>query len=212
MMPVALKVCGITRPQDLVACAELGVEEVGINLWSGSRRGLSLAAATALLHAAGLGPTGPRRIGVFVNPTRDEVLAAYADLDLAMVQVISDGPPLALPAEIPQMWVIRGTPDLATLQPPMPHPARVLLDAAVPGYGGAGQPTDWAWASTAVRQLSVLAPVWLAGGITPDNAAAACHAVAPAGLDVASGAEIAQTEHGEKDPHKIAALLAAIRG
>lgn len=81
----------------------------------------------------------------------------------------------------------------------------------MPGYGGAGQTTDWSWARAAVQRLSPAAPVWLAGGITPDNAAAAISAVAPAGLDVASGAEAADARRGEKDRARIAALLAACR-
>jgi len=83
------------------------------------------------------------------------------------------------------------------------------------GYGdntihrGAGLTTDWTWARAAVPRFSV--PVWLAGGITPVNAAAALAAVDPAGLDVASGAELPGASRGEKDRAKIVALLAACR-
>jgi phosphoribosylanthranilate isomerase len=81
-----------------------------------------------------------------------------------------------------------------------------LLDAWVPGHGGAGQQTDWGWAAQAVVRLRP-PPVWLAGGIRPDNAAQALATVAPDGLDVASGAEIAGAPRGEKDPAAIAALV-----
>ena len=207
-MAIKLKICGVTRPEDLAACVELGVDAIGINLWSGSRRGLSIAQAKQLLREAPAG--GPERVGVFVHPSEDEVRRAHAELGLDLVQIITDGPTAA--PSLPYMHVIRGTPALDQLAVPSPAPTRFLLDAAVPGYGGAGQTTDWGWARAAVQQLSPAAPVWLAGGITPDNAAAAVLAVAPAGLDVASGAELPDARRGEKDRARIAALLAACRG
>lgn len=206
---IRLKICGVTRPEDVAACVELGVDAIGINLWAGSRRGLTLAEATALvreLPARG----GPERVGVFVNPEPDDVLRAHAALGLDLVQIVSDDPhAAALRLALPQLWVVRGTP--AQIELPTPAPARVLLDAAVPGYGGAGQTTDWDWARGAVRRMSASVPVWLAGGITPENAAAALAAVGPAGLDVASGAELAGARRGEKDRARVAALLAACR-
>lgn len=205
-MTAKLKICGVTRPVDLAVCVELGVDSIGINLWSGSRRGLSLAGAEALLRDVMPSRGGPERVGVFVNPGADELQRAYETLELDLVQVIFDD---AHAPSLPHTWVIRGTPSLESLRLPSPPPARVLLDAVAPGYGGAGLMTDWAWAGAAVPRFSV--PVWLAGGITPENAAAALAAVAPAGLDVASGAELAGAARGEKDRGKIAALLAACR-
>ncbi len=206
-MAIKLKICGVTRPEDLAACAELGVDAVGINLWSGSRRGLTLAQAQQLLRD--VSHDGLELVGVFVNPTADEVQRAHEILGLDLVQVIRDAP--GPPPSLPHMHVIRGTPALDELLIPDPAPARFLLDAAVPGYGGAGQTTDWTWARAAALHLASAAPVWLAGGITPDNAAAAILAVAPAGLDVASGAELPGAPRGEKDRVRIAALLAACR-
>lgn len=209
-MTAKLKVCGVTRPEDLAACVELGVDAVGINLWSGSRRGLSLGEARALLDAV-RPPPALERVGVFVEPTPDEVLRAAEALALDLVQVVTDGDGAAYAAlGLPLLWVVRGTPPLDALGLPEPAPRRVLLDAAVAGYGGAGQTTDWTWAGAAVQHLRPQ-EVWLAGGITADNAASALAQVRPAGLDVASGSELDGARRGEKDRAKIAALLAACR-
>lgn len=208
MTRARLKVCGVTRPQDLETCAALGVDAVGINLWAGSRRGLTLSDAAALLRAAPP-PAALERVGVFVAPARDEVLRACEVLGLDSVQIVGDtgdGRELG----VPWSWVIRGAPPLAALTLPTPAPRRILLDAAVPGFGGAGQTTDWTWARDAVRHFPGH-EVWLAGGITPQNAADALHTVRPAGLDVASGSELPGARRGEKDPAAIAALLAACR-
>jgi phosphoribosylanthranilate isomerase len=201
---VHLKICGLTRPEDLDACERLGVDAIGLNFWSGSKRALSLADARALLSGR---TRSCLRVGVFVDASPDDVARTFEALDLDVVQLHGDAPidPFAA-LGLPYVQVVRGTPDLATLALPSPPPRWVLLDALVPGFGGTGTRTDWTWAAAAVRHLSPT-PVWLAGGIDPDNAAQAIAAVSPAGLDVASGAEPPDAAHGEKDAVRIAALL-----
>ncbi len=202
-----LKICGLTRADDLAHCDRAGVDAVGINLWSGSRRGLSIPEAARLLAGTG----GAQRVGVFVDFTPHQAQDAARTLGLDLLQPHGDAPPQAF-AELgwPWVWVVRGTPELQTLRVPTPTPAWVLLDAAVPGFGGAGVRTDWDWAAKAVRALAPV-PVWLAGGIDPDNAATALTRVNPAGLDVASGAEAPGATRGAKDPARIDALLRATR-
>jgi phosphoribosylanthranilate isomerase len=207
-MPVSLKICGVTRPQDLDACDRLGVDAIGINLWAGSKRGLSLEQARALFHGRAL---SCMRVGVFVDATPDEVARAVETLGLDAIQLHGDAPlePFAA-LGLPFVWVVRGTVDLEALAIPSPAPRWVLLDAHVPGFGGAGTRTDWTWAAAAVRRLAPV-PVWLAGGIDPSNAAAAIAAVAPAGLDVATGAELPGAVRGEKDVDRIAKLVEVCR-
>lgn len=207
-MPVRLKICGITRPQDLDACERLGVDAVGINLWSGSKRGLCLADARALLHGRA---RSCMRVGVFVDATPEQVARATETLALDAIQLHGDAPHEPFAAlGIPWIAVVRGTVDLDRLAMPSPLPQWVLLDAHVPGFGGAGTRTDWTWAAAAVRRLAPV-PVWLAGGIDPDNAAAAVAAVSPAGLDVATGAERPGAARGEKDVDRIAKLVEVCR-
>jgi phosphoribosylanthranilate isomerase len=75
------------------------------------------------------------------------------------------------------------------------------VDAAAPGaYGGTGALADW----EAAARLAAQSPVMLAGGLTPDNVAAAVAAVRPAGVDVASGVE---RRPGRKDPARVRAFI-----
>lgn len=202
---VALKICGVTHEDDVDACREYGVDAIGLNLWPGSKRALTMTQAQSLARHVRAGPGGPAVVGVWVDPDPQQLLEAARTLSLDAVQPHGDAPPRRYAAlGVPWVWVIRGTPSLSTLEVPSPDPAWILLDASVPGFGGQGVTTDWSWAQRAVRALAPL-PVWLAGGITPDNAAAAIAQVGPVGLDVASGAERAGDPR-RKDPARIAAL------
>jgi phosphoribosylanthranilate isomerase len=216
-MAVGLKICGLTRAADLRDCVELGVDAIGLNLWPGSKRFVDPVAAAELLAAVdpSIEARPPARVGVFVDAPVADIERAIASLDLDLLQPHGDAPvepyaELAARYEIGWIWVVRGTPALDRLKLPQPAPRWVLLDAAVPGFGGAGRPTDWGWAAEAVAALAPL-PVWLAGGISPANASAAIAAVRPAGLDVASGAELPGAVHGHKQRDAIVALLEICR-
>jgi phosphoribosylanthranilate isomerase len=80
----------------------------------------------------------------------------------------------------------------------------LVLDAAQAGYGGGGRTFDWSRA----RVIAAKRPVLLAGGLTPDNVAAAIATVRPLGVDVASGVE---SKPGTKDPRAVAAFVRAAR-
>lgn len=206
-MSVRLKICGVTRGEDFDACVRAGVDAVGLNFWEGSKRCVSIERARSLCDGRpGPEADGPVRVGVFVDPEPEQLRRVWDTGLLDFVQLHGDAPIDRYAAmQLPFVWVIRGTPALAELGLPRPAPAWILLDAVVAGYGGAGQRTDWAWAARAVEHFAPC-PVWLAGGITPDNAAEAIAAVKPAGLDVASGAEVSGARAGEKDVDAIASL------
>jgi len=200
--PVRLKICGVTRAADVDACVTLGVDALGFNLWPGSSRALSLDAAAALV--ARVPRPGPLRIGVVVDPDPATLQTIAETLGLDAVQLHGDRTAAAYPGlTLPWVWVVRGTPELATLRVPEPAPTWILLDAAVAGFGGRGVVHDWAWAAAARAALAP-AQVWLAGGLGPDNAAAAIAQVGPAGIDVASGAE--DGTPGHKSTARVVAL------
>lgn len=219
----SLKICGITRAEDWALCEQLGVDYIGLNFWSASKRGLSLAELRDLVAqrqarrdraspgALASARKAPKVVGLFVDPTIEWVQQVMAELKLDLVQLHGDKGPEDYP-EWPcaQIWVIRGTPELTELAWPQRRVDHVILDAKVEGYGGQGARGDWDWAHRFVDKHPQ-ASVWLAGGITPDNACSALAQVGCQGLDVASGAELAGATRGEKDPDKIARLLRACR-
>lgn len=216
---VALKICGVCRADDLRACRDAGVDAVGINLWEGSKRHVPVAEAARMLDAVRREGPLPEVVLVVVDPEIEALAQAIAMLRPAAVQLHGDAPTRPYAHALAQWgtpWirVVRGVVDLATLRrpelepepEPMPEPERVLLDAAVEGYGGQGEVLPWDFAAAAVRSLRPW-QVWLAGGLRPGNAAAAIAHVRPFGLDVASGAETPGNPR-RKDPAAIAALVA----
>lgn len=205
----SLKVCGVTRPEDAEALAEMEVDALGVNFWPQSKRYCPPEAAASFLPAlAGR----ILRVGVFVNADPELPLRLLESGLLDLIQLHGDERPadcrIYSSHRIPFLKAI-GVEGAATLADATDYRAAgLLLDAHAPGvYGGTGETIDWELAAGFVRDHPEL-PLLLAGGITPDNAAAALQAVRPAALDVASGSESAP---GIKDPEKVAALLRHVR-
>ena len=181
--------------------SEAGADALGVNLWPGSKRGVTLAHAVEVVAAI---PPGVLRFGVFVNPTVGEVEEAVVRLRLDHVQLHGDedregvarcgrGAFKALRLSAEEVLE-----DLEAWPGPF-----VLVDAYAAGVrGGAGVVADWSLAAKAARRRDV----WLAGGLRPGNVAAALEAVRPFGVDVASGVESAP---GVKDRRKVRAFLQA---
>ena len=201
----ALKICGVTTTADAASCRALGVDAIGINFWAGSRRAVPPSRATAIADA---GRGGPAIVGVFVDEDPRFVAQVARRARLDAIQPHGEGSPARYAAlGIPWVWVIRSP--QAPLEIPTPAPQWVLLDAPTPGLGGQGVLADWTWAARVVRELAPV-PVWLAGGLRPDNAREAIATVRPAGLDIASGAELS-AEDPRKDRGALRALVAICR-
>jgi len=196
--PVLVKICGVTRLEDALAAARLGADRVGFNFWPRSRRYVTPAAAAALVAAL---PPGVLAVGVFVDPTPEELLAAVRASGVRSVQLHGDEPPaLCRAVALPVVKAIR-VKGLGSLSALSAYPVSAfLLDSASPGYGGSGTAFDWALAA----QAAARAPVWLAGGLTPSNVAEAVARVRPLGVDVASGVESAP---GVKDAGLMEAFI-----
>lgn len=204
---VSLKICGVTTREDAVRLVELGVPALGANFWPKSKRYLPPADASFLKDLAGR----ILRVGVFVNEDPDLAIRLVNDGIIDVVQLHGDEKPADaaayVAAGIPFIKAI-GVKTLADLSLAADFgAAAILLDAHAPGvYGGTGEVFDWNVANAFKNEHPEL-PIILAGGIVPDNAAQAASAVAPAALDVASGAELSP---GVKDFDKVARLLSAL--
>jgi len=195
----AIKICGITRREDALLAAELGASYIGFVLWPQSPRAASLADVRAIVPAL---PPGVIPVGVFVDPTADDIMAA-AEAGIRVAQVSSDAVELSLGGALP---VIRAVhlegegiaPDVAD--------ELVLLDARDPvKRGGTGKTVDWNRAATIARSRRVI----LAGGLTPLNVREAIDTVRPYAVDVASGVEASP---GIKNHDLLRAFIATVRG
>jgi phosphoribosylanthranilate isomerase len=199
---VRIKICGLTRLDDALAAARLGADALGFNFWPRSRRFVPPDAAGAIVRRL---PAGVAAFGVFVDPTREEVLAAVAASGVGVVQLHGDEPPaLCASLPFPVVKAIRVESSASLAQLASYEVRAFLLDAPSAGYGGSGRTFDWALAAEVAREL----PVLLAGGLAPENVAEAVRTVRPLAVDVASGVESAP---GVKDLARVASFIRAAK-
>jgi phosphoribosylanthranilate isomerase len=200
---IRIKICGITRAEDLQAAVAAGVDAIGFVFYPPSARFLEAARAAEL---ARLTPPFVARVGLFVNAEPAFVSATLDRVPLDLLQF--HGEEDAAYCEQfrrPYLKAARVRPGLDLLEYASAFPSAqgILLDAYVEGYGGAGQVFDW---SLIPRTLPL--PVVLSGGLTPDNVADAVRGIRPWAVDVSSGVEAAR---GIKDFAKINAFVAAVK-
>jgi phosphoribosylanthranilate isomerase len=196
-----LKVCGITRPEDAELAVEAGAWAIGFILWQGSKRYVEPA------MAAGIARSVRRRtelVGVFVNPTLDEVAHAADLMGLTHLQLHGDeGPSFCTAAaqrtgcRVIKAVRVRSRADVVGAQ--RFHTDLHMLDS--PGNG-----RTWDWGLVAERRSQT--PLIVAGGLTPENVGEAIAQARPWAVDVASGVE---AEPGVKDPAKVRAFAAAVQ-
>jgi phosphoribosylanthranilate isomerase len=203
-----IKFCGITSVADAELAVSLGAWAIGLILWPGSKRACDPAEGVRISNAV------RRKVevtGVFVNQTLDEVAALADMLHLSMIQLHGDeGPAYAKEvarrtgAKVIKAQSVRLASDVVAVQ--AFRTDFHLLDTHREGLrGGTGETFDWAMLSRRTSQV----PLILSGGLTPDNVAAAIAAVHPYAVDTASGTEASP---GVKDPDKMRAFAAAVRG
>ena len=205
----SLKICGVRTEEDAEELVRLGVGAAGFNFWPGSKRFLDPAEALWLDKFAGR----ILRVGVFVNEESDLALRLFEEGMIDVVQLHGTETPGRVReyarAGVPSIKAlgVAGEEDLERAG--AFEVEAILLDAPAPrDFGGTGECFDWSLA-VKFRELYPEMPMLLAGGITRENAEAAVREVAPAALDVASGAE---RSPGVKDFGKVGGLLAACGG
>jgi phosphoribosylanthranilate isomerase len=203
-MPVKVKICGITNLADGQAAAQAGADALGFVFYQPSPRHVSLAAAADIIRQL---PPALLKVGVFVNAPADQVFRAIGQCGLNLLQFHGDEPPhYCLQFGLRTMKAFRLV-DVNSLQPLADYPTDAwLLDAWVPGKpGGTGETFNW---DLAVEAQKLGRPVFLAGGLTPENVAQAVRRVHPYGVDVSTGVEAAP---GRKDPVKLRAFVQAAK-
>jgi phosphoribosylanthranilate isomerase len=197
-----VKICGITSLDDALACVDAGCDALGFNFWPPSKRHVPVERAAAIAKRV---PPNVRTVGVFVNPSADEVDRAFASGAIDLAQLHGDETPDFCARFAGRYWKALRLDGAAALERMDAYTCDFfLVDADTPGYGGSGQRADVALAAAAAQRRRVI----LAGGLSPDNVADAIAAVKPYGVDVAGGVE---REPGVKDWIKVAAFVQAAK-
>lgn len=198
-----IKCCGMTRVDDALLAARLGADAIGLVFSARSRRRVTLEQAQAIARAL---------------PPFITTVALFMDDDAALVRGVIDGlqPDLlqfhgsesdawcaAFGRPFVKAVAMGGRGDEPTWQA-YPHAVALLLDGHAAGEaGGSGKAFDWSRVPAGQSQ-----PLVLAGGLNPDNVAAAIGQVCPWAVDVASGIEASP---GVKDPDKLTRFIRAVR-
>ena len=210
-----IKICGLTREQDVQAAVQAGADAVGFVLYPKSPRYVSAQRAAEL---ASLLPPFVTPVLLFVNEAPDAVRAACHAVPTAVLQFHGDETPeqcLAAAGHGRRAWIRAAR---VPLEPSVPfdlvdfaarHPLAqaLVVDAHVEGYGGGGKAFEWSRLPPSVNAHLVLS-----GGLTPANVGDGITQVRPRckslAVDVSSGVESAK---GVKDPDKIHRFVAAVR-
>ncbi len=203
-MSVKVKICGITSLPAALAATEAGADLIGLMFYERSPRCLSLDQAAEIARAL---PAQVVRVGVFVNPAEELVTDAIARCGLNLLQFHGDEPPeFCTQFGVMSMKAFRVR-DPDSLKALVSYPTDAwLLDAFSPGQlGGTGERFNW---DLAVDAGKLGRPIFLAGGLTPENVAEAVRRVQPFGVDVSSGVESAP---GKKDAVKVRAFITAAK-
>lgn len=201
---IRVKICGITSVDDARVALEAGADAIGLVFHEGSPRRVSIPTARAISDFVG---DRAERIGVLVDASPAELVELAGSCRLSRLQLHLRSCPRGLAAQLPVPvlpYLGSGPGSLvesAAWWPRLP----VLLDSiAADGSGGTGDRSHLDVAAALARHR----PVWLAGGLGPDNVAEAIRVVRPQGVDASSRLEAAP---GRKDPHKVAQFVAAAR-
>jgi phosphoribosylanthranilate isomerase len=202
-----VKICGVNDPAAFDAAVAAGADFIGFNFFPASPRFVTPAQAAALSSRH---HGGPVRVGLFVAPEDHEIAAALAEIPLDALQLyVPTERAAALRARFGlPVWRVAGISDRADLPTDAIGADRLLIDTKPPANasrpGGNAVTFDWSLLSG----WTAPCPWALAGGLTPDNVAAAIHVTAAPAVDVSSGVERAP---GVKDPALIRAFVAAAR-
>lgn len=204
MQRTRIKICGLTRVEDVQAAVAAGADAIGFVFYSKSPRFVSIEQARALMAHV---PPFVTTVGLFVNAEPDNVNAALDALPLQLLQFHGDETEAEC-ARYNRPYIravrMRAGVDLVEYAACFPSARAFLLDAFVEGYGGGGKVFDWSLIPDGFAP-----PLILSGGLDADNVAEAIERVHPWAVDVSSGVE---TEvKGIKDAVTIDRFISGVR-
>lgn len=218
-----IKMCGLTREEDVDAAVAAGADALGFNLYPKSPRYISLSRAVELARRL---PPFVTPVLLFVNEETTKIRASLASIAEAVAQFHGD----ELPTDCWQACSQGQHPYLRAARIPMGEAGRdfdllkfaqdysqaqaILLDAHIDGFGGGGQTFNWS-----LLPPNVNAHLVLSGGLDSANVGDGIAALRSRGktlaVDVSSGVEAlddqGKPQKGIKDPHRIRAFVAAVR-
>ena len=202
-----VKICGINSELALDTVAEAGADCLGFVFFPPSPRAVTAAQAARL--AARLGGQGPRKVGLFVRPSLEQIAEVLDHVALDALQLNEPGDLAPFRRFGLPLWLAHGVCSAADLPASAMGADELLLDAkAPPGAtrpGGNAIRFDW----QILKGWQPPAPWWLAGGLNPDHVADAIRISGARAVEVSSGVESAP---GVKDPARIRRFIAAARG
>jgi phosphoribosylanthranilate isomerase len=198
-----VKICGVTTVEQAVACADLRVDAIGVNLVDTSPRRVDEATARAIVAAVG---ASALVVAVVAGRSVDAMRALVARTGVGCLQLHGDETAEDVAALLPHAYkaVRVASPEDVAIAEAMPG-EYVMVDAKVEGaLGGTGRTVDWSLVAGLAKRRRLV----LAGGLTVENVARAVEQVRPWCVDVASGVENAP---GVKDLARVRAFLQAAR-
>jgi phosphoribosylanthranilate isomerase len=196
----AVKICGLTRAEDVAAACALGAAYVGFNFAAASPRRVTLEAARDLAAASA---PGVLRVGVFVAEDAEAIARAVQAARLDLVQLhrrLTEEDVVASPVPIIAVARPSGGAFAVPRHDLLVRCHAVLFDPSE----GTGAPLDPA----RIEEASWPVPVLVAGGLTPETVGEVIRRLRPAGVDVASGVESAP---GVKDRARLEAFFGAVK-
>jgi len=204
MRHTRVKICGVTQPADAVAAAQAGADAIGLVFYPPSPRAVDAAQARAIVDAL---PPFVCPVGLFLDGARADVAAVVEAVPLTLLQFHGrEAAGFCEQFNRPYLKAVgmRSPADLETEARHHPQARALLADSCAPGQaGGTGEAFDWTCLG-AERGYRLV----LAGGLNPDNVAAAVTALRPDAVDVSTGVE---AEPGRKDPERMQLFIEEVR-
>ncbi len=208
-----VKICGMTRPQDVYAALNMGVDALGFVFYPPSKRCLDLQTASELGR---LMPAFVSTVALFVNPMQNDVMSVIHALRPSMLQFHGDEPAdLCRSFDIPYLKAFRvGAPGLdspeSLAQACMKYEdaGGWLFDSYTPAFGGSGQRFDLDMLASALVLVDQPRPIVISGGLDPKNVKSVIERIHPWAVDASSSVELSP---GIKSTEKMQAFMDAVK-